>query len=138
MRSAAAEELKTNALPVLTARVSNVELARWFPVSFYDLSHPQEVAEPSKAALIQLDAGDLFVLFWGQVSNQLMLRIGPDVDASQFLRELLREVPLPRTRIISLRSDARLPRHVAAKRVSLAAGKPADRTTRVRRSKPKS
>ena len=118
MRAAKPNELKTHALPVLTARISESELAKWFPVSFQHIDDPQEAPEPSKAALIKLDDGDYFVLYYGETSNQLTLRIPESTDASAFLGALLREVPLPRTRIIWRREDARLPRHIAAHRVT--------------------
>jgi hypothetical protein len=114
MRAAKPNELKTHALPVLTARISETELAKWFPVTFQQIDDPQEAAEPSKAAVIKLDDGDYFVLYYGEISNQLTLRIPESTDGSAFLSALLREVPLPRTRILWRREDARLPRHIAA------------------------
>ena len=118
MRPAKPTELKANALPVLTARISEAELAKWFPVTFQHIEDPQEAAEPSKAALIKLDDGYYFVLYYGEISNQLTLRIPETTDGSAFLSALLREVPLPRARILWRREDARLPRHIAAHRVS--------------------
>ncbi|MEA2337655.1 MAG: hypothetical protein QOE82_1662 [Thermoanaerobaculia bacterium] len=102
----------------MTARVSEDELSKWFPVAFQHIDDPQEAPEPSKAALIKLDDGDYFVLYYGETSNQLTLRIPEATDASAFLSALLREVPLPRSRILWRREDARLPRHIAAHRVS--------------------
>ena len=75
MRAAKPTELKTHAYPVLAAAISEKELSKWFPVSFHHITDPQEAAEPSKAALIKLDAGHYFVLYYGELSNQLMLRI---------------------------------------------------------------
>ncbi len=118
MRVAKPNELKSQAMPILTARVSESELAKWFPVRFQQITDPQEAAEPSKAALIKLDTGDYFVLYYGEISKQLMLRIPEASDASAFLSALFREVPLPRRRILWRREDARLPRHIAANRVS--------------------
>src|SRR4051812_5016819 len=118
MRAAKPNELKTHALPVLTARISDAELTKWFPVSFQHIDDPQEAPEPSKAALIKLDAGDYFVLYYGEISNQLTLRIPESTDGSAFLSAFLREVPLPRTRIIWRREDVTLPRHIAAHRIS--------------------
>jgi hypothetical protein len=117
MRAAKPNELKTHAYPVIAAAISEKELAKWFPVPFQDITDPQEAAEPSKAALIKLDAGDYFVLYYGQLSNQLTLRIPTSVDASSFLSSLFREVPIPRARIVWRRQDAHLPKHIAAKTV---------------------
>lgn len=119
MRAAKADELKVNAFPVLTARVSATELSKWFPVELHTLTHPQEVPEPSKAALIKLDTGEYFVLFWGEISKQMMLRIPSATDASQFVNAFFKEVPLPRRRILWHRDDVRLPKTVAAKRLSV-------------------
>jgi len=118
MRVAKPNELKSHAVPVLTARISESELSKWFPVSFQHIDDPQEAPEPSKAALIKLDDGDYFVLYYGEISNQLTLRIAESTDASAFLISLFREVPLPRTRVLWRRQDARLPRHIAAHRVT--------------------
>ena len=136
MRVAKADELKDNALPVLTASVSEDELSQWFPFELHRLTHPQEVPEPSKAALIKLDTGDYFVLFWGEISKQLMLRIPETTDASKFIGAFLKEVPLPRARILWRRRDARLPRQFAAKQVSAPrSGKSATSVSRARRLK---
>lgn len=129
MRIAQADELQVNALPVLSAQISESELSKWFPFKLHRLTHPQEVAEPSKAALIRLDTGDYFVLFWGEISNQMILRIPEATNASKFLSAFFKEVPLPRTRVLWHRSDARLPRQVAAKEVSLPRRAKRPRTT---------
>jgi len=107
-------ELKTHAYPVLTARISEAELLTWFPVVFQHVTDPQEAPEPSKAALIKLDAGDYFVVYYGDLSKQLVLRIPPTTDASDFLSSFFQEVPLPIARIVWRREDARLPLDVAA------------------------
>jgi hypothetical protein len=122
MRTANPGELKSHAYPVLAAAISEAELSKWFPVQFQRITDPQEAAEPSKAALIRLESGDYFVLYFGELSNQITLRIPTSIGASSFLKALFREVPLPRSRIVWRRQDARLPSRVAAKvvRVSLA------------------
>ena len=129
MRAAKPNELKTHAYPVLAAAISQAELSKWFPVPFHTITDPQEAAEPSKAALIKLDAGDYFVLYYGELSNQLVLRIPTSTDASTFLSSFFREVPLPRARIVWRREDAKLPRHIAAKSVT---ARPAARRTKSR------
>lgn len=119
MRTARPNELKSHAYPVLTAAISEKELSTWFPVRFHHITDPQEAPEPSKAALIQLDSGHYFVVSYGEISNQLMLRIPTSANPSAFLSSFLREVPLPRARIVWRRQDARLPRNVAANTASL-------------------
>ena len=54
MRAAASTELLTHAYPVLAAAISDVELSKWFPVLFQEVTDPAEVAEPSKMALVKL------------------------------------------------------------------------------------
>jgi hypothetical protein len=141
MRIARPNELQTYALPVLTARITESELSKWFPVAFHHITDPQEAAEPSKAAVIRLDAGDYFVLYFGEISKQLTLRIPTASDASRFLTSFLREVPLPRRRILWRREDARLPRTVAANEVNVAASgrrrktAPAEGASRVAKKK---
>lgn len=122
MRVGEPDELKVRAFPVLTARISDRELSKWFPVPFHDLKDPQETPEPSKAALIRLDQGEYFVLYWGEWSKQLKLEIPAATDPSRFLDAFFREVPLPRARILWRRQGARLPRRLAAKTVSAGAG----------------
>ena len=122
MRVGRPDELKVQAFPVLTARISETELSKWFPVPFHDLTDPQETPEPSKAALIRLEQGEYFVLYWGELSKQLKLEIPAATDPSVFLDSFFREVPLPQARILWRRQGARLPRHIAAKTVSAGRG----------------
>jgi len=119
MRVAEPHELQTEAYPVMTARITEPELDTWFPVAFHHITNPQEAAEPSKAALIQLDDGDYFVLYFGEISKQLTLRIPSSSDATKFLSAFFGEVPLPPGRILWRRQDARLPRIAAAKSVAI-------------------
>lgn len=123
MRAGRPDELRVQAFPVLTARISETELAKWFPVPFHDLTDPQETPEPSKAALIRLDQGEYFVLYWGELSKQLKVEIPAAADPPGFLDAFFREVPLPRGRILWRRQGARLPRHLAAKTVSASPGR---------------
>jgi len=118
MRTAKPNELNENAFPVLTAQLSEVELTRWFPISFQEITDPWAAPEPSKGALVKLDHGEYVVLDYGKDSKQLTVRIPAALDASTCLASLLREVPLPRSRILWRRADARLPGDVAAKRVA--------------------
>jgi hypothetical protein len=118
MRAAKPDELQEHALPVMTARISDAELAKWFPVAFETITDPWATPEPSKGALVKLDAGEYFVLYFGEDSKQLTLRIPPSVDASIFLMSFFREVPLPRSRVLWRRPGTRLPRTVAAQQVS--------------------
>lgn len=125
MRVAKPNELQSHAYPVLTAQITPSELSRWFPVRFHNITDPQEAAEPSRAAVIRLDSGEYFVLYFGEISKQLTSRIPEAVNASKFLISLWREVPLPRSRVLWRREDARLPRNVAARRVAApATGRP--------------
>jgi len=130
MRVGKPNELRVPAFPLLTARISEAELTEWFPVPFHSITHPQETAEPSKAALVRLDQGEYFVLYWGEWSKQLKLEIPSATNPSQFLDAFFREVPLPRTRIIWRREDARLPPRIAAKRVSATITGARSRTTK--------
>lgn len=119
MRVAKPSELKTHAYPVLAAAISPDELSKWFPVSFQHITDTQEVPEPSKAALIQFDEGSYAVVYYGELSSQLTLRIPTSVDAQAFLRALFKEVPHPKARIVWRRQDAVLPSNVAARSVRL-------------------
>jgi len=120
MRAAKPDELKENALPVMTAQISESELLKWFPVAFHDITDPWATPEPSKGALIKLDAGEYVVVYWGHDSKELTVNIPAATDASAVLASFFREVPIPRSRVLWRRADARLPRHIAAKTVSAA------------------
>jgi hypothetical protein len=109
MHTARPDELKTHAYPVLTARVSDAELSKWFPIPLQHITDPEEAPEPSKAGLIRLDHGEYFVIFHGDLSRQLTVRIPPATDATAFLQAFLAEVPLPPERILWRRDDATLP-----------------------------
>lgn len=130
MRVAKPNELTTHAYPVLAAAISADELSKWFPIAFQHITDAQEVAEPSKAALVKLDEGMTFVLYYGELSNQLTLRIPTSVDAPAFMRALFAEVPLPKGRIVWRRQDATLPSNVAARNVRM----PRTETKRRRKS----
>jgi hypothetical protein len=109
MRAAKPDELREHALPVLTAQVSEIELRRWFPFPFQEITEPWTTAEPSKGALLQLKTSQYFVLYWGYDSQQLTVRIAPEVDATDFLSDFLHEVPLPQSRISWSREGVALP-----------------------------
>lgn len=119
MRTANPNELNESAFPVITARLSEVELTKWFPVSFQEISDPWAAPEPSKGALVELQSGEYVVLDYGMDSGQLTVRIPAGLDASLCLESLLREVPLPRSRILWRRGDAQLP-HLATAETSVA------------------
>jgi hypothetical protein len=110
MRVARPHELKSEAVPLLTARVSEAELSKLFPLKFEEILDPEATPEPSKAALVKLTAGPYSVLYWGQDTHQLTLRIPTTTDASAFLEAFFREVPLPRSHVLWHRPDVRLPR----------------------------
>jgi hypothetical protein len=118
MRSAKPAELKENAFPVITARISEAELERWFPFTFQEITDPWATPEPSRGALIKLDAGQYVVLYWGRDSKELAVHIPVNVDPSAFLASFFNEVPLPRSRVLWRRKGVHLPRNVAAKRIS--------------------
>lgn len=119
MRRAEPNELAERALPVMTARLSEAELGKWFPVPFDEISDPWAAPEPSLGALVSLDAGEYVVLDYGRESNQLIVRIPANIDASSFLVSFFREIPMPRARVLWRRADAKLPRTVAAKRMGI-------------------
>ncbi|HET8797328.1 MAG TPA: hypothetical protein VFO89_06565 [Thermoanaerobaculia bacterium] len=124
MRTAKPDELKETAFPVMTARLSESELRKWFPVSFEDITDPWAAPEPSRGALVKLDTGQYVVLDYGRDSEQLVVRIPADLDPSAFLASFFREVPLPRSRVLWRRAGARMPRVVAAMSRTETARKP--------------
>lgn len=112
MRRAKPHELKTRAVPAMTAQMSESELLEWVPVPFDDITDPLETPEPSKGALIELDAGGYLVLYYGEDSHQLTVEIPESTrDSSALVSEFLREVPLPVSRVLWHRPDIALPKH---------------------------
>jgi hypothetical protein len=109
MRAAKPGELKSHAVPVMTAKVSEHELTEWFPFAFEDITDSEATPEPSKGALVKLTNGQYFVVYWGESSHQLTLQIPQATDPLKFLAAFFTEVPLPRSRIVWRRADARLP-----------------------------
>jgi hypothetical protein len=105
----------------MTARLSEAELGKWFPVPFDEINDPWAAPEPSLGALVSLDAGEYVALDYGKESNQLIVRIPANLDPSSFLVSFFREIPMPRTRVLWSRADAKLPRTVAAKRMGIPA-----------------
>jgi hypothetical protein len=110
MRVAKPEELQVYTFPVLTAHITDAEFSDWFQVPVHHITDPQEAAEPSKAALVQLNSGDYFVFYFGELSKRLTLRIPSATDPTRFAHAFLHEVPLPRERIVWLRDDVELSR----------------------------
>lgn len=94
----------------MTARVTEAELSKWVPVLFDDIEDPLATPEPSKGALVKLDAGAYVVLFYGKVSGQLTIEI-PEAtkDSSALLAAFFHEVPLPTSRVLWRRPDITLP-----------------------------
>jgi hypothetical protein len=137
MRRAKANELAERAFPVLTAHLSEAELEKWFPIPFDEINDPLAAPEPSLGALVSLDAGEYVVLDYGKESNQLIVRIPATVDASSFLKSFFSEIPMPRSRVLWRRADAKLPKSVAAKRVGIPGGV-SDRLGRTAQSRRKS
>lgn len=110
MRVAKPHELKSRAVPVMTASMSEDELSNWFPVRFQDIVDPLATLEPSKGALVQLDAGPYVVLYYGRDSKCLTVRIAEGMNASKFLADFFREVPRIASRVLWHRPDVMLPR----------------------------
>ncbi len=119
MRRASPDELKEQAFPVMTAELSEAELGDWFPVPFEEISDPWAAPEPSFGALVSLDSGEYVVLDYGRDSNQLIVRMPVSADPTAFLASFFREIPMPRARILWHREDAKLPKTIAAKRISI-------------------
>ena len=130
MRRARPNELKEQAFPVMTARLSEAELGKWFPIPFDEINDPWAAPEPSLGALVSLEAGQYVALDYGRQSNQLIVRIPANLDASSFLASFFREIPMPRARVLWRRADAKLPRIVAAKSAGVS-GAPKSRKTRI-------
>ena len=133
MQTARPDELKENALPVMTARLSEAELLEWFPVSFEEITDPWAAPEPSKGALIRLESGEYVVLDYGKESNQLIVRIPQNVDPSRLLASFFREVPMPRSRVLWHRAGAKLPRNLAARRVAIRGSRSRNHSSRPKR-----
>jgi hypothetical protein len=108
MRSARPEELKHAANPMLTASLSESELAEWFPVAFEEITDPWATPEPSKGALVRLDSDEYIVIYWGHDSSELTVETPNVIPDKHVLASLLREVPQLESRILWQRPDKRL------------------------------
>lgn len=109
MRQAKPHELKTRAVPAMTAKITETELLNWVPVQFEEITDPWATPEPSKGALIKLDAGGYVVLYYGKDSQQLIVEIPENTpDSSALLSAFLSEVPVPKSRILWHRPDVKL------------------------------
>jgi hypothetical protein len=110
MRRAKPHELKTRAVPAMTARLSEAELDRWVPIEFDEITDPLATPEPSKGALVKLESGAYVVLYYGYDSKQLMVEIPETThDSSALVAAFFGEVPLPVSRVLWHRPDIRLP-----------------------------
>ena len=112
MRRARPHELKTSAMPAMTARLTEAELLTWVPVPFDEITDPLATPEPSKGALVRLESGGYVVLFYGKDSQQLTVEIPERTkDASALLADFFDEVPLPHSRVLWHRADITMPKH---------------------------
>jgi hypothetical protein len=96
-------------VPVLAAELSESELSTWIPIPFQEINDPESAPEPTKGALVKLEAGPYVVLFYGKDSGQLVLRLPISQKASANLRHFFHEVPIPLSRIVWHRADVELP-----------------------------
>ena|ERR1043165_240749 len=111
MRRAEPHELTSHAVPVITARLSEAELLKWFPIRFDPITDPLQAPEPSLAALVQLDAGGYVVLNYGKDSGQLIVELPVTIrNTSSLIAEFFQEVQLPLSRVLWHRAGTRLPR----------------------------
>ncbi len=94
MRRAKAEELKSEAIPVLTAHLSEPEFRNFFPVETDELDALAE-AEPSIGALIQLECGSYVVVIYGKTTGTMKLLLPQGTEPGRGLDAVLAEVPLP-------------------------------------------
>jgi CheY-like chemotaxis protein len=108
MRRADPSELTIAAVPLLTAHVSESELAEWVPVSFDLIDDPLQTPEPSLGALVALESGQYFVLYYGRISGQLTVEIPSTSDPSTAVEALFEEIPLPAGRVLWHRPDVQL------------------------------
>src|SRR5438128_8522663 len=123
MRRAEAHELTDQAVPVITARITEAELAKWLPIHFDQINDPLQAPEPSLGALAELDTGGYVVLNYGRDSKQLTIEVPETTaNASALLAAFFREVPLPTSRVLWLRRGIRLPKNQAATRSAAAKG----------------
>ena len=117
MRRAEPHELTDQAIPVITARLSEAELAKWVPIDLDAIDDPLQAPEPSLGALAKLDAGGYLVLNYGKDSEQLTIELPVNTtDASALLAAFFREVQLPVSRVLWHRKGTRLPERQAAGR----------------------
>ena len=94
MRRANAEELKSEAIPVLTAHLSEREFRKFFPVETDELDAFAE-PEPSVGALIQLECGSYVVVIYGRTTGTMKLLLPKGTEPGSGLDAVLAEVPLP-------------------------------------------
>ncbi|HEY6138971.1 MAG TPA: hypothetical protein VI670_14515 [Thermoanaerobaculia bacterium] len=120
MRRAKPHELMDPAVPVITARLSKAELAKWLPIPFETIDDPLQAPEPSLGALAQLDAGGYVVLTYGKESEQLIVEFPIHTrDRTAQLAQFFDEVPLPLSRVLWHQKGARLPQHQTTARAAV-------------------
>lgn len=100
MQTANPNDLSTHAVPVLAARLSEAELAKWIPISFKEISDPDEVPEPTKGALVRLRSGAYAVLSYGLISKELTIRLAEGANFNSQLESFFDEVPTLVARVI--------------------------------------
>ncbi len=92
-------ELTREAIPAVTARLSESALARLFPVKLSEMN-PWDEPEPSKGALIQLRSGVRVVLIYGKVTHTAKVLVPDGADLTSSMNALFSEVALPADSIL--------------------------------------
>ncbi len=106
MHRARPEELQTEAVPALTARLSESALAKLFPVKMEEMDSWDE-PEPSKGALIQLESGHYLVVIYGKETQTTEILVPEGTNVTTGIEALLAEVPLSPKSILWRRDAAR-------------------------------
>jgi hypothetical protein len=94
MRVAPPEALHDDIRPALTAHLTAADVGQLFPVHFSELDS-LAAPEPSRAALLRLESGNLVVVEYGTVTSRLTVSVPDHADMMETLVDLLREAPIP-------------------------------------------
>jgi large subunit ribosomal protein L29 len=106
MKRARAHELNEDAVPGMVLHATKHRLAELFPVRFSAVD-PLAEAEPSEAALVQLESGAFAAINYGTITQRVTISVPISANVRKTIEALLREAAIRAEEIIWVADTAR-------------------------------
>jgi hypothetical protein len=107
MRRARPDQLNEDAVPAMVLQASEHRVGELFPVPFSIVDSFAE-AEPSRAALVELESGSLVAVNYGTVTHRVTVSVPVSKDVRRTIDALVRETGIQRDEVVWLADAARV------------------------------